>query len=129
MTTNTDTATILEATIDRYVDSWNETDADARFAICREVWADDGRYVDPLVDATGPQAIADGLGGLQAQFPGHRVERVTGIDAHHDQARFGWTISGPDGSVVFAGIDIVAVAADGRLRTIAGFLGDMEATA
>ena len=128
MTTNTNTTT-LEATIDRYIDSWNETDAAARHAICREVWADDGRYVDPLVDATGPRAIADALGGLQAQFPGHRVERVTGIDAHHDQARFGWTISGPDGSVVFAGVDIVATKDDGRLQTIAGFLGEVGAAA
>jgi hypothetical protein len=128
MTTNTSTTT-LEATIDRYIDSWNETDAEARYAICRDVWADDGRYVDPLVDATGPQAIADALGGLQAQLPGHRVQRVTGIDAHHDQARFGWTISGPDGSVVFAGVDIVAARDDGRLQTIAGFLGDVEPAA
>ena len=128
MTTNTNTTT-LEATIDRYIDSWNETDAAARHAICRGVWADDGRYVDPLVDATGPRAIADALGGLQAQFPGHRVERVTGIDAHHDQARFGWTISGPDGSVVFAGVDIVATKDDGRLQTIAGFLGEVGAAA
>jgi hypothetical protein len=128
MTTNTSTTT-LESTIDRYIDSWNETDADARYAICREVWADDGRYVDPLVDATGPRAIADALGGLQAQLPGHRVRRVTGIDAHHDQARFGWTISAPDGSVAFAGVDIVAAKDDGRLHMIAGFLGDVEPAA
>src|SRR5215468_2653689 len=36
--------------VERYLDTWNETDADARRAAVAEIWADDGRYVDPMVD-------------------------------------------------------------------------------
>jgi hypothetical protein len=43
-TTNTDT------TIDRYLESWNEPDAEARSAQAQAIWADDGRLVAPLVD-------------------------------------------------------------------------------
>jgi hypothetical protein len=121
--------TTLERTIDRYFDTWNEGDGATRAALAAEIWAPDGRYVDPFLDATGPAAISDGIGGLQAQFPGHRVERTTAIDAHHDRARFGWHITSPDGGVMLAGIDVAVLAADGRLQSISGFLGDVDAAA
>jgi hypothetical protein len=126
--TTTDTTALpneIGATIDRYFASWNETDAGRRRALCHEVWAADGRYTDPLLDAVGPDAISDGLGGLQAHLPGHTVARSTAIDSHHDRARFGWTVTAPDGSVAVAGIDVVVFAPDGALQSIVGFFGDI----
>jgi hypothetical protein len=120
-------ATAVEALLDRYFDTWNETDATRRLALCEQVWASDGRYTDPLLDAVGPAAISDGLGGLQAQMPGHRVDRSTAIDAHHDRVRFGWTVTSPGGDVVVAGVDVAALDADGKLSSIAGFFGELEA--
>jgi hypothetical protein len=120
--------TTLEAIIDRYFDTWNETDDERRLALCAEVWADDGRYVDPFIDATGPRAISDSLGGLQASHPGYTVQRTTAIDAHHDQARFGWNVVAPDGTVAYTGIDVVMVT-DGRLQALSGFFGEIEPAA
>lgn len=127
MTDTTIDLTTFETTVDAYFATWNELDADRRAALCREVWAPDGRYSDPVLDATGPQTIADGLGALQAQFPGHTVARTTALDVHHDRARFGWQITGPDGVVAFAGIDVAVMGADGRLLSISGFIGDLAA--
>ncbi len=59
-------------------------------------------------------------------MPGHSLSRTTAIDAHHDHARFGWAVTGPDGTVALAGIDVVTVA-DGRLRAAIGFFGDTSA--
>jgi SnoaL-like domain len=125
-TTATD-HTHLETIVDRYVDTWNVADAELRLELCRRVWTDDGRYVDPIFDARGPAAIADSLGAFQAQFPGHRVTRTTAIDTHHDLARFAWAVTAPDGTEVFAGVDVVAVAENGRFRSMTGFLGDLPA--
>jgi hypothetical protein len=126
--TTTDTAAVptdLDATIDRYFATWNETDADRRRALCRQIWAADGHYSDPLLDATGPDAISDGLGSLQTHLPGHTVARSTEIDAHHDRARFGWTVTAPDGTIAVTGIDVVVFAPDGALHSISGFFGQV----
>jgi hypothetical protein len=114
-----------QSTIDRYVEMFNEPDDVARAELGKDVFADDGRLVDPLVDATGPVQIAAAIGALQAQMPGHSLARTTAVDTHHDQARFGWTVNGPDGSVAVAGIDVVSLDADGRIQQAAGFFGEL----
>jgi hypothetical protein len=125
MTTTTNT----ETTIDRYLATWNEPDGAARAERAHSVWAADGRLVDPLIDAVGPEAIAAAIGALRDQMPGHSLARTTVLDVHHDQARFGWTVNAPDGTVAVAGIDVVTFAADGRIQSAIGFFGDVEAAA
>ena len=58
---------------------------------------------------------------VQARFPGYRFRRTSEIDAHHDRVRFSWELS-PDGDGALAGGLDVGVVADGRLRSITGFL-------
>jgi hypothetical protein len=116
--------TTMEATIDRYLVMFNEADDAIRAAQAPDVWADDGRLVDPLIEAVGPDRIAAAIGELQQQLPGHSLTRTTVVDAHHSHARFGWTVNGPDGTVAVAGIDVVTFAPDGRLETAIGFFGD-----
>ena len=85
--------------------------------------------MDPLIDAVGPEAIAAAIGELRDQMPGHSLRMTTEVDAHHDLARFGWTVNAPDGTVAVAGIDVVTFAADGRLQTAVGFFGEVAAAA
>jgi SnoaL-like domain len=126
MTNTTTTPTDqLDLNLVRYFEAWNETDPPRRLAHCQEAFMPDARYVDPFVDATGPQQISDFIGGMQGQFPDHRLERTTAVDLHHDVARFGWAGCAPDGAVAFAGIDVVIVADDGRIAALAGFVGDL----
>ena len=124
-----ETTTYIETIIERYLATWNEADGAIRSEQARAIWAGDGRLVDPLIDAVGPDAISDAIGDLRDQMPGHSLTRTTIIDAHHHHARFGWTVNAPDGTVAVAGIDIVTLAADGRIQSATGFFGDTEATA
>jgi hypothetical protein len=123
----TENPTITESTIDRYVTMFNEPDDTTRGELAKDVFADDGRLVDPLVDATGPAHIAAAIGALQAQMPGHTLARTTVVDTHHDQARFGWAVGAPEGTVAVAGIDVVTLAADGRIQSAVGFFGEAPA--
>jgi hypothetical protein len=116
-----------ETIIEQYFDTWNEADADRRLNLAEKVWTDDSRYVDPVSDVQGPAGFADMVGTIQGHYPGHKVRLTSGIDSHHDQLRFEWDIVAPDGTVAFTGIDVAAVAEDGRLRSIAGFLGPVPA--
>ena len=119
----------LQTTITTYLDLLNETDAERRATLAEAVWADDSRWIDPPFEAEGRAAIAETIGGVQAQFPGHSFRQVSGVDTHHDLFRFAWELVAPDGSVVVAGIDVGQFADDGRLRRITGFLGDLPALA
>jgi hypothetical protein len=119
----------IQATIERYLATWNEADDAVRAELSRDVWAGDGRLVDPLIEAVGPETIAAAIGELRHQMPDHALTRTTVIDTHHDHARFGWTVDAPDGTVALAGIDVVTFAADGRIQTAIGFFGETEAAA
>ena len=121
-----ETITAIETAVARHLAIWNEPDAAERTELARATWSADGRLVDPLVDAVGPDAIAAAIGELQQQMPGHSITRVTAIDAHHDLARFGWTAHAPDGSVAIVGLDVLTLAPDGRIQTSVGFFGDLE---
>ena len=68
------------------------------------------------------------IAAAQRQFPQHRFELSFGPDAHNDRVRFAWQLYGPDGGEpVAAGADFAALAADGRLRAVTGFLEEAQA--
>jgi hypothetical protein len=108
---------------ERYIAAWNETDPDTRRAAVAALYAEDARYVDPLVDAEGREAIAATIGAVQQQFPGFEFRLAGPVDAHHDQARFTWEL-GPAGApeAPIAGFDVAVRDGDGRLASVFGFL-------
>jgi hypothetical protein len=112
--------------VDTYLAMWNETDLTRRAAHIAQAWTGDGRYADPALQASGHEALSDMVAGVQARFPAHRFRRISAIDVHHDQLRFGWELVAPDGAVVVAGIDVGELAPDGRLRRITGFFGELQ---
>jgi hypothetical protein len=83
----------------------------------------DGRLVDPPLEARGHQGIADQAATLLSQFPQHRFERSTTVDAHHNFLRYGWRLRGPDGTAVLEGVDFAELDVDGRLARVVGFFG------
>ena len=124
--TNTDT-TDITTVVDTYLAMWNEPELGDRALLIERAWTADGRYVDPLQEATGHAAMSEMVDAIQERFPGHTFRRQSGVDAHHDQVRFAWDLAGPDGTVVVTGLDLGELAPDGRLRRITGFFGDLPA--
>jgi hypothetical protein len=111
----------------RYIDVWNEKDPAARRAGVAQLWADDGRYVDPLADVSGHEAIDGVIGAVQQQFPGFVFRLASDVDAHHDIARFTWELGPEDAEAVVVGFDVAAFAADGRIQDVHGFLDKVPA--
>jgi SnoaL-like domain len=112
----------LNSLVHRYIEAWNETDAARRRELVSRTWSDDGTYLDPLMSGAGHDAIDAMIAGAQEQYPGHRFELSFGPDAHNDRVRFAWRLYGRDGEPVAAGVDFGALADDGRLRSVTGFL-------
>ncbi|MGW7449190.1 nuclear transport factor 2 family protein [Kitasatospora sp. NPDC054795] len=115
------TTAALQQLAERYLAVWNETDPAARRKLVDEVWAEDGRYTDPLAAVTGRDAVAALIGAAQAQFPG--LEFTLGpVDAHHDIARFTWNLGPAGAEPVVIGFDVLAATPDGRIGAVYGFL-------
>jgi len=121
MTTSPATTT-FDQIATTYIAMWNASDPQERHTLVAELCAEDVRYTDPLVDVTGRDALAATIGAVQDQFPGFSFTLLGAVDAHHDQARFGWEL-GPAGiPAPVAGFDVVTTDADGKVTRVLGFL-------
>lgn len=119
-----------ENAVARYFEAWN---ADAPEALAKAVaaaWSVEGTYTDPLATVTGHTEIAGLIAGAHAQFPGFAFRPLGTVDGHHDTARFSWElVSEADGSAPVAGFDVITLDADGRIRSVLGFLDRVPAGA
>ena len=48
---------------------WNEPDRATRLALIERAWTTEGRYVDPLQEAQGHDALSAMVDAIQEQFP------------------------------------------------------------
>jgi hypothetical protein len=106
----------------RYIDTWNETDPSARRAAVDQLYTEDARYVDPMADAEGREAIASMIGAVQEQFADFKFRLAGPVDGHHNQARFGWELGPAESPAPIAGFDVAVTDASGHIQTVLGFL-------
>jgi hypothetical protein len=78
-----------------------------------------------MLEADGHEALHEMVTKVQSAYPGQQFKRLSGIDAHHDQVRFAWELSGDDGTVTVQGVDVGELADDGRFARITGFFGEL----
>lgn len=123
-------ATVSEAAIiDTYVATWNETDPARRRAGIARAWGTPARYRDPVMASDGPDGIDAMLAGVQARFPGFVLKRTSSVDCHNGpdgaHCRFSWSLGPAAGPTVVEGVDFCALAPDGRLASVVGFIDKM----
>lgn len=111
----------MQEIVEKYLESWNETDPVRRRKLIGELWAEDATYTDPLAQLRGHAEIDAAVAAVQAQFPGLTFSLAGPVDAHHQQARFSWAL-GEGGQPVVMGFDVAVAGQDGRLTTVLGFL-------
>ena len=111
--------------IDVMLSAWNSRE-DARLEqIVAESLAGDFEFCDPPHDITGHAAFIAMVKTFWADNGECRISRTSGIDAHHDRARYSWAIEWPDGRK-FEGLDAVQLdAATGKVRRVDGFFGPL----
>ena len=96
---------------DRYLATWNETDAKRRRALLTQSWTETAAYADPLMRGRGADEIGALIEAVQTRFPGFR---------------FAWDL-GPDGAeAVIKGTDFVLIDGD-RIAEVIGFLDQVPA--
>ena len=116
--------TELSLLIDRYIETFNETDAARRRVLIAATWTGSARYVDPVMQGEGQDGIDSMIRGVQDRFPGHRFQRIGDVDAHNDRVRFSWELLPPNGPALVKGTDF-GVVDQGRLSAITGFFDQL----
>jgi len=109
--------------VTRYLETWNETDPAVRRTAIDELWARDGVYTDPIATAAGRDQIDATIAAVQGQFPGLTFTLAGPVDAHHDIARFSWSL----GDELVIGFDVLALDANRQIAKVYGFLDKVPA--
>ncbi|MBP2314827.1 nuclear transport factor 2 family protein [Azospirillum soli] len=112
-----------------YIAAWNETDPTRRRALLAEHWTEDAHYLDPMVRANGHADIDALIEAVQQRFPNVRFALHGTPDGHNDRVRFSWSLGLAGAEPVVIGTDFVQLAADGRIRSVTGFLDRVPAGA
>ena len=109
------------AIAERYLATWNETDAKRRGQLLVEGWMPSARYVDPLMQGQGVAEIDQLIAAVHQRFPGWRFTLIGAADGYADQVRFSWSLGPVGGEAVIKGTDF-ATLQDDRLLSVSGFL-------
>ena len=112
-------------TIAAYCAAWNEPDLDKRRALLADSITEDAVYIDPTVEVVGIEALMRHISRVGEMYPGSHLALRTGVDRHHDVARFGWRRVLADATTRPESVDFVEFATDGRLSRILGFFGPL----
>ena len=107
--------------VTRYLEAFNETDADRRRALVETLYTPDCTYTDPHVDLRGAEQIDGFMEQTQERFPGFTFTLGGAIDAHHNQAGFQWHAGPADRPDAYVGFDVI-LGEDGRIRNVYGFM-------
>lgn len=118
----------LTALVERYLETWNETDAERRAKAIGDLFTADARYIDPLAAVAGHDGIGAVIQGAQEQFAGLTFELLGDVEAHHNIARFRWGLVTESGAEPVAiGFDVAVTTEDGRIEGVYGFLDKVPA--
>ena len=123
--TDTESITSITEVIDGHLEAYALADATRRGALVAENWNTNGQLTDPPLAGRGHAEISELTEIVLAHYAGHRFERTTAVDAHHDFARYGWNLVAPDGTVAVSGTDFVEFDEAGKLLRIVGFFGPL----
>lgn len=112
--------TDMQRIAEQYLASWNTVPAQRSRTL--SAWSEDATYVDPLMSASGREAIGSMMDQAVVNFPGHAFVLSGAVDGHGPYVRFNWTLAAPDTKAVAHGTDVVRVDRNGRIAEVIGFL-------
>ncbi len=112
--------------IDTMLSAWNAHDESLLKQIVARSLSPDVEFCDPLHDIRGHAPFIDMVKAFWAKHGHCKITRTSGIDAHHDRARYTWVIESPEGGR-FEGFDAVSLdLSTKKVRRVDGFFGPLS---
>jgi hypothetical protein len=107
--------------------AWNDYDPAIYPGLFAEALTEDIAFTDPQYQIVGIAAFIDQVHEFRAKVGKVELIRTSGIDLHHDRARYSWAVLWPDGAR-FDGFDAVAIdLTQMKICRIDGFFGPLPA--
>lgn len=108
-----------------FLAGWNEPDPVRMRQLFERALTPDVAFTDPNYKIVGIDAFIDQVNEFRAEEPGSRLAPTSGVDMHHDRARYSWVVLRPDGTR-FEGFDAVQLDLEqSRICRIDGFFGPL----
>jgi hypothetical protein len=105
--------------------AWNEYDQVQMRLLVEAALTEDVAFTDPHYQIVGIDAFINQVNEFRTRAGKVELVRTSGIDMHHDRARYSWAILWPDGKR-FDGFDAVALDLQQRkICRIDGFFGSL----
>lgn len=105
--------------------AWNERDLKKIRAHLNKALAVDVEFVDPNYAINGIAAFAQMVKDFRTKYPDAACIRTSGIDVHHDRARYSWSVI-IDAANRVDGFDTVQFSArSGKVKRVDGFFGPL----
>jgi len=105
--------------VDRYLATWNESDAERRRQGVREMWTKDGIHRSKTIEARGHDELEARAASTYEKWgrSGYVFRRLNDADGHHDAVRFRWEmVPAGGGAAAAVAVDFLVLAPDGRIR-------------
>jgi hypothetical protein len=113
--------TEIKEFVDRYINIWNEPDAERRRHIIRELWQEDARHLARTIEAVGHAGIEMRVRTAYEKWvreKGNIFRLRDGVDSHHETIKLRWEmLPAAGGEVISIGFDFLVLGDDGRIRT------------
>ena len=105
--------------IERYVELWNEPDAELRRTTIEELWATGGANYTQTTEAVGYDSLEARVTRAYEAYVGsgeYRFRSVVPPAAHHGAVKVQWEmVTVPDGAVASVGHEFLLLGDDGRI--------------
>ena len=106
---------------ERYVNVWNEPDAERRRQTIRALWQEDAQHLAHTLEAVGHAGIETRVANAYEKWvrdKGNLFRLRDGVDGHHDTLKLRWEmLPAAGGDVISIGFDFLVLGSDGRIRT------------
>ncbi|MEM7706711.1 MAG: hypothetical protein AAF358_14220 [Pseudomonadota bacterium] len=109
--------------------AWNESDPALVRSHLEKALAADVRFVDPTINLTGIDDFEKNVHEVHQKYPGYAYSMASRVDSQHGFHRYHWAIHDNSGKLVLPGFDVVETDADGLVRSVIGFFGELPASA
>lgn len=110
---------------DHVLAAWNESNSANVRSHLEKALAADVRFVDPSIDVTGIDGFEANVHEVHAKNPGNVYSRASAVDSQNGFHRYHWAIHSKDGELLLPGFDVVETDAEGRVRCVIGFFGEL----
>ena len=107
--------------VDRYINIWNEPDADRRRQTIRELWQEDAKHLARTLEAIAHDGIETRVANAYQKWvkeKGNVFRLRDGVDGHHNTIKLRWgMLPAAGGALISIGLDFLVLGKDGRIRT------------